>query len=313
MTAITVKELHKSYESLCAIERLSFSVPYGCLFGLAGADGAGKTTLMRILTTLLSPDRGECTVLGRSTASDVSYIRSHIGYMPQQFSLYGDLSVGENINFFADVFGVGKKERGERIEKLLSFSRLGRFIRRPAAKLSGGMKQKLALCCALVHTPELLILDEPTTGVDPVSRKEFWDILAMLRSEGITLLVSTPYMDEAAWCDELLFLHRGTILCGGTPRDLLKGFSPAVFHVKAAQEGELLYCPSSVTLPEEIESIYPSGGTLHVVTVIHDMEPENLLWKVRSVVPGAATVERAEPVMEDVLFHSIVARRKNAA
>ena len=303
---LSVNNIRKKYGDIQAVSGVSFAIPEGRIYGLVGADGAGKTTLMRILTTLIPPDEGDGTILNHSLLNDTTFIRSAIGYMPQQFSLFGDLSVMENILFFADVFGVRGKVRNTRISDLLSFSRLSKFTRRPAAKLSGGMKQKLALCCALVHTPKVLLLDEPTTGVDPVSRREFWEILHKLRSNGISILVSTPYMDEATWCDELLFLHNGQVLCKGTPEGLLATFPSYVFRVTGAQSDKQLHCRTDIPLPEGIERFYPSGGILHVISRDASLTPEKLFEIIRTIVPEAAHVEKCKPEMEDLFFHLIV-------
>ena len=304
-TVVIVEALRKKFGEEVAVKEVSFQVDSGRLFGLVGADGAGKSTLMRMLTTLIPPDGGEASVLGHSIRIDLRFIRSHIGFMPQHFSLYGDLSVAENMHFFADIFGVTGTARRERINKLLDFSRLGPFRRRSASKLSGGMKQKLALCCALVHSPQVLILDEPTTGVDPVSRREFWKILADLRDEGITILLATPYMDEAAWCDELVFMHRGTLLCRGAPKALIDDFTGAVFRISGVEEGGMLHSPATVVLPEGIESVYPSGGALRVVSRDREPDAAALLHRVKEVVPGAASIEQCRPGMEDLFFHYV--------
>jgi ABC-2 type transport system ATP-binding protein len=228
MYSIEVRGLKKNYSGENALSGADFRVRKGGLFGLIGADGAGKTTLLRILATLIDADSGEARVLSCDVKEGLSEIRSRIGYMPQRFSLYEDLSVEENMLFFADVFCVPAWERGGRMERLLKFSRLAAFRDRRAGRLSGGMKQKLALSCALIHTPELLILDEPTTGVDPLSRREFWSILKELNQSGVTILASTPYLDEAAFCDEIALFHQGRVLLAGSPDDLLRsppGFS----------------------------------------------------------------------------------------
>jgi ABC-2 type transport system ATP-binding protein len=308
LPVITVDNLTKDFAGEQAVRHLSFSVPAGRLFGLVGADGAGKTTLMRILATLLPPDGGRATVLGKSVIADIRYIRSNIGYMPQRFSLYGDLSINENINFFADIFGVTGAKRKERIAALLEFSRLTPFVRRGAGRLSGGMKQKLALCCALIHTPQLLLLDEPTTGVDPVSRREFWEILGSLRRDGVAIVLSTPYMDEAQWCDEVLFLHHGNQLLQGNPDELVARFDRQVYRVAGGKDAVTLHCPSTVVLPEKIESMYPSGGALHVVTDATFDAPHRLLEMVRGIIPGAETIERTTPGMEDLFFHYLSTR-----
>lgn len=205
---IEVRDLHKRYGATEAVRGLSLSVPGGTICGLIGPDGAGKTTTMRILCGLLRPDGGEASILGHDCARETRAIKDHLGYMPQRFSLYPDLTVAENLRFFADLFAVPRAERAAREVELMEFSRLAPFVGRRAGRLSGGMKQKLALCCTLIHTPQVLILDEPTTGVDPVSRREFWRILRDLAGRGLALLVSTPYMDEAGMCDAVVLMHK---------------------------------------------------------------------------------------------------------
>ena len=201
----------------------------GEIFGLLGPDGAGKTTTIRLLAAIMDPTAGWAKVAGYDTVSESEPIKRRIGYMAQRFNLYGDLSVEENLNFFADVFEVAGAERNERIERLLDFARLDEFRDRRAAHLSGGMQKKLALACTLIHTPEIIFLDEPTTGVDPVSRREFWDILTDLHLQGITLVVSTPYMDEAERCSRVALIYQGQLVVCDTPE-----------AVKAMTEGELI-------------------------------------------------------------------------
>ena len=230
--AIRVEKITKSHGDTIALSSVSFSVEPGEMFGLIGPDGAGKTTLMRILVSLIDPDGGEAWVLGFPVRSGAARMQEAIGYMPQHFSLYSDLTVGENIRFFADLFGVSKEARVARTEELLDFSRLGPFVKRRAGALSGGMKQKLALSCALVHTPRVLVLDEPTTGVDPVSRRDFWDMLEKLRAQGVTIVVSTPYMNEASLCGHMVFIHKGTILASGSVGDITALFRGTVFSVE---------------------------------------------------------------------------------
>lgn len=215
--SILIDDIHKTYGAQIALAGVTLSIREGERFGLIGPDGAGKSSLMRILCGLLRADHGSFTLCGLDGSRDLRAIKSSIGYMPQRFSLYPDLTVAENLRFFADLFTVPRKEREERLERLYRFSRLKPFAARRAAALSGGMKQKLALSCALIHTPRVLILDEPTTGVDPVSRREFWDILSELSRDGTTILVSTPYMDEAARCDRIAFIHHGRLLAVDTP------------------------------------------------------------------------------------------------
>jgi ABC-2 type transport system ATP-binding protein len=217
---IDIRDLVKHYGDVTAVDGLSLKVAEGEMMGLIGPDGAGKTSTLRMLCGLIKPDTGDCFVAGKHAVRDTAFVRSIVGYMPQRFSLYPDLSVEENLRFFADLFQVEKTEREKRLRRLLQFSRLGPFSKRRAAALSGGMKQKLALSCTLIHTPKILFLDEPTTGVDPVSRREFWDILGDLKRQGVTLLITTPYMDEAAKCDRVALVNKGRILHTAEPEAL---------------------------------------------------------------------------------------------
>jgi ABC-2 type transport system ATP-binding protein len=301
--AITVTDLHKNYSGEKALDGVSFGVPWGCLFGIIGADGAGKSTLMRILTTLIDADNGSARVLGMNVRNEYRKIRTLIGYMPQKFSLYPDLSVEENLMFFADIFDVPRDERDERMRRLLSFARLEQFRERRAANLSGGMKQKLALCCCLVHTPQVLFLDEPTTGVDPVSRKEFWEILHGLREQGIAILFSTPYMDEAGKCDNLLLLDHGRIIASGTPKALVSSFPYLLFRVESPS-GSLAW-PRGTPLPQGVASIYPSSGALHATCTDTDMDADRLLSILRPVAAGSATAARIEPGIEDAFIYHL--------
>jgi ABC-2 type transport system ATP-binding protein len=226
---IEASDLARTFKGVVAVDGLNLSVRRGEIFGLVGPDGAGKTTTIRLLAAIMDPTAGWARVFGYDTARQPEPIKRRIGYMAQRFNLYGDLSVWENLNFFADVFQVGGGVRGERIERLLRFARLTEFRDRRAAHLSGGMQKKLALACTLIHTPELIYLDEPTTGVDPVSRREFWDILTELHLQGITLFVSTPYMDEAERCSRVGLMYRGRTIVCDTPE-----------RVRAMAEGELI-------------------------------------------------------------------------
>ena len=217
MWTIETNQLSRTFDHVIAVQAVDLCVEAGEIFGLIGPDGAGKTTLIRMLATVIPPTSGNARVLGYDILREAEAIRGQIGYMPQRFSLYGDLSVWENLNFFADVHGVRGEERKQRLERLLSFARLEPFRDRRARHLSGGMQKKLALACALVHRPRLLLLDEPTTGVDPVSRREFWDLLADLLAEGVTIFVSTPYMDEAERCARVGLMYEGRLLIQDTP------------------------------------------------------------------------------------------------
>jgi len=226
MDAIRVEGLGRSFGSLVALEALSLTVTTGEIFGLVGPDGAGKTTTMRLLTGILAPTAGDAWVDGLHILREADALKDHIGYMPQRFGLYPDLTVMENVDFYADLYGVPRKGREVQVDRLLSFSNLTPFKRRRAGNLSGGMKQKLGLACALIHTPRVLFLDEPTNGVDPVSRRDFWRILYQLQQEGVTIFVSTAYLDEAERCNRVALLHKGRLLAMDTVegvKGLLKG------------------------------------------------------------------------------------------
>ena len=226
---IEMHDLVKRFKKITAVEGLNLSIRRGEIFGLLGPDGAGKTTTIRMLCAIMDPSEGSASVAGFDTVKEPEEIKKRIGYMAQQFSLYGDLTVLENLVFFADIFEVGRQEREERIARLLEFARLTEFQKRRAAHLSGGMQKKLALACTLIHQPEVIFLDEPTTGVDPVSRREFWDILTELHLQGVTLFISTPYMDEAERCSRVALMFEGNIIVCDTPA-----------HIKGLVEGELL-------------------------------------------------------------------------
>jgi ABC-2 type transport system ATP-binding protein len=301
MPAVETENLYKTFGAIPALNNVSFTVPEGSLVGLIGADGAGKTTLLRILVTLITADKGNVRVLGKNAATEFSAIRKTIGYMPQRFSLYQDLSVRENLLFFADVFGVNRTERDARMQRLLSFSRLTEFQGRRAANLSGGMKQKLALSCALIHTPVLLILDEPTTGVDPVSRSEFWDILFELKRQGITILVSTPYMDEASACDTLLLLHKGEVLKKGSPSELLSAYPLALYRISSTAGSVTV--TEGTQLPPGTALMYPVSGGLHAAAVKTGVSPMDILSHVKKFAPAADAIEAVEPTIEDLFFY----------
>lgn len=258
--AVEIRGLSKSYGKVKALDAVSFDVPRGSLFGLIGPDGAGKSTLYQILTTLLVPDGGTATVAGLDVVADYRKIRSIVGYMPERFSLYPDLTVNENLHFFASLFGVSVKDNYDLIAPF--FDQLAKFPDRRAGALSGGMKQKLALGCALIHRPEILLLDEPTTGVDAVSRSEFWDMLATLREKGITILVSTSYMDEAQRCEQIALINRGRILRVDTPARLVAGFGESLYAVSAREMYPLLLALREIP---SVKDCYTFGATLHVV------------------------------------------------
>ena len=256
--SVHISEVSKSYGDVKALDNISLSVGKGELFGFIGPDGAGKTTLFRILTTLLVPESGKATVEGFDTVKEYKKIRPIVGYMPGRFSLYQDLSVEENLKFFASIFKTTVEENYHLIKDI--YKQIEPFRTRPAGKLSGGMKQKLALSCALVHKPVVLFLDEPTTGVDAVSRKEFWDMLGKLKEENITILVSTPYMDEASRCDRVALIQDGKILSVDTPEGIVKSFQNPLLAVKSSGMYRLLF---DVREFPGIIRAYRSGEFIH--------------------------------------------------
>ena len=293
---VEINDVSKSYGKIKALSKVSFSVEEGEMFGLIGPDGAGKSTLYRLLATLLVPDSGSLTVMGHDTVKDYRLLRRLIGYMPERFSLYPDLSISENLNFFASLFGVSIKDNYDLIAPI--FSQLARFPDRPAGKLSGGMKQKLALSCALIHRPPILLLDEPTTGVDAVSRSEFWDMLTTLRKHGITILVSTSYMDEATRCDRIAMIDHGRILRTDTPERLVAGLDENLYNAVASDMFRLL--AGLRTLPEVIDC-YTFGATLHVVGT-NAFNPEDAVKKLAKTGIEGVNIYPAKGVIEDLFI-----------
>ena len=294
MGAIDVHNLSKSYGKVRALDGVSFSVERGDLFGLIGPDGAGKTTLFRLLTTLINPDEGSATVDGCDIKKDYLAIRKRVGYMPGRFSLYPDLSVEENLQFFAALFGVTVEESYDLIAPI--YKQIEPFRTRRAGKLSGGMKQKLALSCALIHRPSVLFLDEPTTGVDAVSRSEFWDMLANLKERGITILVSTPYMDEASRCDRVALCNEGHILGIDTPEGIVQGFDKPLYGISAKNMFALL---ERARLVEGVEVCYPFGEKHHLVAV--EGFDKDRFKAALADVEGLEIVS-AEPTIEDMFI-----------
>jgi ABC-2 type transport system ATP-binding protein len=259
MQAVELHNITKKYGSAVAVDGVSFSVNQGELFGLIGPDGAGKSSIFRVLTTLLLPDAGKATVDGFDVAKDYKSIRNTVGYMPGKFSLYQDLTVEENLDFFATVFGTTVKENYDLIRDI--YVQIEPFKKRRAGKLSGGMKQKLALCCALIHKPTVLFLDEPTTGVDPVSRKEFWEMLKRLKQQNITIVVSTPYMDEATLCDRIALIQSGKILGIDTPANMVKSYDGNLYNIRASNMYNLL---RDLNLHTNTLSCFAFGEFLHL-------------------------------------------------
>lgn len=273
---IELNNIKKAYGDLVALDDVSFSVDPGELFGLIGPDGSGKSTVYRILSTLLLPDSGEARVCGLNVATDYKRLRTIIGYMPEKFSLYSDLTVEENLNFFAKVFGVKVSDNFDLIAPI--FGQLQKFPHRKAGKLSGGMKQKLALSCALIHRPKILLLDEPTTGVDAVSRSEFWNMLANLREQGISIMVSTSYMDEATRCDRIAMILRGKVLGVDTPENLVAGLDENLFN---AVSGNMFRLLTELRELPSVKNCYTFGATLHVVAS-GDFNPSGTVEQLRA-------------------------------
>ena len=302
MYAIDASHLHRRFRKTVAVRDLSLGIEQGEVFGLIGPDGAGKTTTLRMLAGVLKPTSGRAVVLGVDVVRDPEALRTKVGYMPQHFSLYGDLSVLENLTFFAEIFQVPRKEQNARIARLLRFAQLERFADRPAGKLSGGMKKKLGLACALIHSPDLLLLDEPTNGVDPVSRREFWDILSDLHLQGVTILITTPYMDEAERCNRVGLMFRGDIIQQGEPEALRK---------LAPGEMLVLYTPDLMRA-EAILPDFPGylehqvyGDRLHIFTSDASEAKPRLESFLVSHHIAIQSLYQDEPRLEEAFIHLI--------
>lgn len=294
--AIEINGISKNYGDLKALDNISVRVQKGEMFGLIGPDGSGKSTLYRILATLMKPDSGNARILGLDTVSDYRKLRTMIGYMPEKFSLYPDLTVSENLRFFASLFGVSVRDNFDIIAPI--FSQLSKFPDRKAGALSGGMKQKLALSCALIHRPGILLLDEPTTGVDAVSRSEFWDMLATLREKGITILVSTSYMDEATRCERIAMIDKGHILETNTPEALVASIGENIYNAVALDMFRLL--TELRSLPE-VADCYTFGATLHVVAA-DGFREDRTLEQLRDKGLRNARIYPAKPTIEDLFI-----------
>ncbi|MFP3897037.1 MAG: ABC transporter ATP-binding protein [Anaerolineales bacterium] len=303
---IRTDNLTRMFDQVMGVKALSMDVQAGEIFGLVGPDGAGKTTTIRLLAALMDPTEGEAHVLGYDTVHQAEAIKGHIGYMAQRFNLYSDLSVWENLNFFADVFQVWGETRRERLERLLEFARLGAFRDRRVEHLSGGMQKKLALACTLVHRPDIVFLDEPTTGVDPLSRRELWDILAELHVQGVTLLISTPYMDEAERCSRVGLMYQGEMIMCDTPE-----------QIKAMIQGELIVLwPTQVRRAREILWELPDVLELQIFgdqLRVFVQDAEAILDEIRETLKrhgiDIQDVQRGEPRMEEA-FVSLIRQQR---
>ncbi len=298
MAAINVNNFIKHYGELQAVKGVSFQVKQNELFGLIGPDGAGKTTVLRSVCTLLLPDSGSIHVLDMDVTKHVADIRRMLGYMPQRFSLYPDLTVEQNLTFFADLFKVPHQEQEQRLQQLYSFSKLEPFKKRKAGALSGGMKQKLALSCALIHTPDILVLDEPTFGVDPVSRQEFWDILRSIREEGATILVSTAYMDEANQCDRVALFSHGEIVAMDKPETLKQQYQYPLYRL---QSHNVIQLRDFISVQSNVHSTQLYGNALHVS---FKEPPTEQLWHEWQNHENISITnwQKQEPSIEDVFL-----------
>lgn len=295
---VKVENISKSFKKVQALNDVSFHAEKGELFGIIGPDGAGKTTLFRIMTTLTIPDNGSVLINNRSILKDYMEIRKNIGYMPGRFALYQDLTVEENLNFFASVFNTTIEENYHLVKGI--YSHIAPFKNRKAGKLSGGMKQKLALSCALIHKPEVLFLDEPTTGVDPVSRKEFWDMLYDLKNMGITIIVSTPYMDEASRCDRIALIKNGAFIDVDTPENIINNFKQILIALKADNMRQLL---KDVRKCSQIKSAFAFGAEIHAVIDDED-KIEDINNQLKNLDHKNIEIYRISPAIEDCYIWS---------
>lgn len=295
--SISVNNISKSYKNLKAVENITFNLNDGELFGLIGPDGAGKTTIFRILTTLLVANEGSANVSGFDVIKGIKEIRNSVGYMPGKFSLYQDLTVEENLHFFATIFGTTIEENYDLIKDI--YVQIEPFKDRRAGALSGGMKQKLALCCALIHAPKVLFLDEPTTGVDPVSRKEFWIMLKRLQKKGITILVSTPYMDEASLCDRIALIQKGKILKIDSPENIINKYKKIIFDVQAKNTHGLIH--DLKKYPNQY-SVYAFGEFVHYIDKNETFNPNDLETYLKNKNHTDIIIKPATITIEDVFM-----------
>jgi ABC-2 type transport system ATP-binding protein len=306
MPAIQTDHLTKRFGDLAAVDDLTFDVAEGEIFGLVGPDGAGKTTTMRLLTSIMEPTSGEGWVAGFHIVREAERIKENIGYMSQRFGLYPDLTVMENLNFYADVYSEPRRGRGEKIDRLLGFSNLTPFKKRLAGNLSGGMKQKLGLACALIHTPTVLFLDEPTNGVDPVSRRDFWRILYQLLQEKVTIFVSTAYLDEADRCRRVGLIHRGRLLACGTPAEVKKLMHGTILEIRTEAPRDAVAAIKQ-RMPKTTVGLF--GDRLHVVSADPQRTAAEAEAAIRAAGIDIAGIRPIDPSLEDV-FISVLTEKE---
>jgi ABC-2 type transport system ATP-binding protein len=299
---IEVCGLRKSFDKLLAVNDLNFEVPAAQIFGLVGPDGAGKSTTIRMLAGILPPDAGQIRIGDCEVTADPESVKSVISYMPQRFGLYEDLTVDENIRFYADLFGVARRQREQRAGELLKACAMSEFRRRLASKLSGGMKQKLGLVCALIHTPRVLLLDEPTTGVDPVSRREFWAMLYVLLDQGVTILVSTSYLDEAVRCHRLALLHKGSLLVCDRPENLQARMTRAVLSVVSPEAGRIKHMLAGI---DGISNAIVVGDSVHVLVNDASLIKSKIQPVLEMAMIPYEAIEQVPPTIEDFFVDAL--------
>jgi ABC-2 type transport system ATP-binding protein len=307
MLAIQAENLTRKFGPVTAVDRLNLSVEKGEIFGLVGPDGSGKTTIMRLFSGILRPTSGEAWVLGHAITQEAEPLKDKLGYMAQRFALYGDLTVMENIHFYADLYSVSKRERIPRIERLLAFSNLIPFQDRLAQNLSGGMKQKLGLACALVHTPEILFLDEPTNGVDPVSRRDFWRILYDLLQEGVTIFISTAYLDEAERCHRIGLMHQGRLLSLGSPREIKHWMKGDLWEVRCEQRMKAVEILKNLS---GVKGAGIFGGRIHVLLEDGDRAKKEMERILTESGFEILSLRKIPPTLEDVFIATIPGQKE---
>jgi len=309
MAIIKTENLKKYFDKTRAVDGLDLSIAEGEIFGLVGPDGAGKTTSIRLLTSIMEPTYGDAWVNGHHIVDNAEKLKENIGYMSQKFGLYGDLTVLENLQFYADIYGVSKKKQPQKIRRLLAFSKLEKFKHRQADALSGGMKQKLGLACALIHTPKVLFLDEPTNGVDPVSRREFWRILYDLHREGTTIFLATSYMDEAERCGHVAFMYQGKIMIHGSPDEVKKHLGGTILEVRCKAPRKALLMLRE-TLGKDCVKLFGNRIHIYVYTEDKTLSLSRVTLLLNSSGLGDYEVKETDPTLEDV-FMSLMREKES--